>query len=183
MPAPWGFQLTWADAKAPSPINARAKKVATSPYFPQAFQKRRALVPANGWFEWRKTEADDKQPQQITHADGELLMFAGLLKPAGDGQATATIITQPSVTTLIHPRMPTVLAPGCWESWMDPELTNRERIRETARPLPSDALVAYLVSKRVNRPLNEGAALIEPEGDVGEDPAPLMPSDKPRGPE
>ena len=101
-------------------------------------------------------------------------MFAGLWELAGDARATATIITQPAVTTLqsIHPRMPTFLAPGCWEPWMDPELTGRERIRETARPLPSDALVTYPVSKRVNRPMNDDAALIEPEGGVGQDPAP-----------
>ena len=101
-------------------------------------------------------------------------MFAGLWEPAGDGRATATIITQPAVTTLqsIHPRIPTVLAPGCWESWMDPELTDRERIRETARSLPSDALVAYPVSKRVNRPVNDDAAPIEPKVGVGENPAP-----------
>ena len=174
MPSHWGFQPPWPDAKAPSPINARAEQVETSPYFRHAFLKRRALVPANGWFEWRKTEAGDKQLYYITHADGELLMFAGLWEPAGDGRATATIITPPAMTTLqsIHPRIPTVLAPGCWESWMDPELTDRERIRETAHPLPSDALVAYPVSKRVNRPMNDNAALIEPEGGVGEDPSP-----------
>ena len=174
MPAHWGFHPPWADAKAPSPINARAEKVATSPYFRHAFQTRRALVPANGWYEWRATEAGDKQPYYITHADGELLMFAGLWEPAGDDRATAAIITQPAVNALrhIHPRMPTVLAPDCWASWMDPELTERDQVRKAVRPLSPESLVAYPVSKRVNRPANDDSELIEPVGGVDESTAP-----------
>lgn len=169
MPAHWGFHPQRADAKAPSPINARAEKVATSPYFRNAFQTRRALVPANGWYEWRATDAGDKQPYYITHADGELLMFAGLWEPAGDDRATAAIITQPAVSALqhIHPRMPTVLAPECWASWMDPKFTERDQVRKAVRPLPGDCLIAYPVSKRVNRPVNDDPELIEPVGSVG----------------
>ena len=96
MAALWGFHPAWADNKAPSPINARAEKVATSPYFRNAFQHRRALVPANGWYEWRQDGAGGKQPYYITHADGELLMFAGLWEPAVDDRSTAAIITQPA---------------------------------------------------------------------------------------
>jgi putative SOS response-associated peptidase YedK len=61
----WGFRPTWAKEDAPTPINIRAEKAATSPYFRSAFAHRRCLIPANGWYEWRKTESG-KEPYYIT---------------------------------------------------------------------------------------------------------------------
>lgn len=164
MPAHWGFRPAWADAGSPAPINARAEKVATSPYFRTAFSRRRALVPANGWYEWRRSEAGGKQPYYITGADGALVMFAGIWEPGADGAATAAIITRPAAASLeaIHPRMPLVLDPSCWDAWLDPALTEREAIREATRPLASDRLLAYPVSDRVNRPAHDDPGLVEP---------------------
>ncbi|MCC5809368.1 MAG: SOS response-associated peptidase, partial [Ectothiorhodospiraceae bacterium] len=104
----WGFRPHWAKEDAPSPINARSEKVATSPYFRQAFAHRRCLVPADGWFEWQKTESG-KVPQYIYNADGELLFFAGIYEIGeGAGEPSFAILTQPAAKHLahIHDRMP-----------------------------------------------------------------------------
>lgn len=161
----WGFHPPWADNKAPTPINARAENVATSRYFRNAFLHHRCLIPASGWYEWRQTEAGHKEPFYIRHTDDELLMFAGIFQPGeDDAHSTCAIITQPAVKTLagIHPRMPTVLDDSCWAAWLNPELAERDEIRAATKALPAEALVAYPVSTRVNRPANDDPSLIEP---------------------
>ena len=162
----WGFRPPWAKEDAPTPINIRAEKAATSPYFRSAFAHRRCLVPANGWFEWRKTESG-KQPYYITLKDpdrDEVVFFAGLWEPTGEGTETCcAILTEPvsQAFEFMHDRQPVVLDPERRWKWLDPELSDRDTIRKVARRLDPERLIAYPVSTRVNRPANADPGLIE----------------------
>lgn len=166
----WGFRPSWAQPNAPTPINIRAEKAATSPYFRSAFAHRRCLVPANGWFEWQRTESD-KQPYFITLRDSdrdEVLFFAALWEPGDEGtERRCAIITEPACAafTFIHDRQPVVLSPDCLWQWLDPGITDRETVRKIARRLDPNCLVAYPVSTRVNRPANDDPGLLEPHSD------------------
>mgnify|MGYP000046421924 FL=1 len=163
----WGFHPHWAGADAPSPINARAETVATSGYFRDAFAHRRCLIPANGWFEWQASDAG-KQPWYFTAADASLIAYAGIWTEASadgtDGRGACAIITEPArgVAQSIHPRMPLVLDPTCWAAWLDPDLTARADIRRAVQRLDPEALDAWPVSTRVNRPSEDDPALLEP---------------------
>lgn len=169
--ARWGFRPRFAEGQdgAPAPINARAEKVAESGYFRDAFARRRVIVPADGWFEWR-AEAGGKRPYRFRHRDGALLGLAAIWTPAGDVPAgrRLAIITEPArgVARAVHPRMPVVLDPGCWDAWLDPALTDRAEIRGAVQALAAEALVAEPVSRRVGDPRHDEPALIEPEGEA-----------------
>ena len=160
----WGFRPPWAKEDAPTPINIRAEKAATSPYFRAAFAHRRCLIPANGRYEWRRTETG-KQPYYITLKESEpdeVVFFAGLWEPPGEGTDTCcAILTEPvsPAFAFIHDRQPVVLDSE-WR-WLDPELSDRETIRKVARRLDPDLLTAYRVSTKVNRPANDDPSLIE----------------------
>lgn len=169
-PAYWGFRPHFAEGRedAPAPINARAEKVAESGYFREAFARRRGIVPADGWFEWR-SEAGARQPYRFHRRDGGLLGLAAIWTSAADvpsGRRLA-IITEPArgVARAVHPRMPVVLAPECWEAWLDPDLQDRAALRAAVTALPTEALIAHPVSRRVGNPRNDDAALVAPEGE------------------
>jgi putative SOS response-associated peptidase YedK len=163
----WGLIPSWAsDPKIGyKMINARAETVATAPSFRAAFKKRRCLIPATGFYEWKKLEDGSKQPYLIGMRDGAPFSFAGLWERWDKGEApieTCTIITgEPnSLVAELHNRMPAILEPEDYEAWL--------RAADTAipqamlRPFPSQLMQAYPVSKRVNSPKNDDAALIEP---------------------
>lgn len=171
----WGFRPASAGERVPRPINARAETVATSRYFSGAFAHRRALIPADGWYEWRLEEGGRKQPYYFSRRDGQPLMFAGLWEPTSSGtDRTCLIITQPAAQEFasIHHRMPVVLDPACWRDWLDAERTSREAIRTAARALGSGELQAFPVGGEVNRPTNNGPGLIEPLSAAGAGMAP-----------
>lgn len=160
----WGFRPEWAGDDAPTPINARAETVAGSRYFREAFARQRCLIPANGWYEWQRTDGG-KQPWYVTAPAEAVIFYAGIWTPSAihPGQRCA-IITEPArgVAASVHPRMPLVLAPECLAAWLDPSLSDRDAIRRTVRRLDPAALAAWPVSTRVNRPAEDDPALIEP---------------------
>lgn len=169
--AHWGFRPRFAAGRegAPAPINARAEKVAESGYFRDAFARRRALVPADGWYEWRP-EAGGKRPYRFRHRAGSLLGLAAIWTPADDvasGRRLA-IITEPArgLAREVHPRMPVVLDPACWAAWLDPARQDREAIRAAVQALPAAALEAYPVSRRVGNPRNDDPGLVAAEGEA-----------------
>ena len=168
----WGFHPPWAKSDAPTPINIRAENAATSSYFCSAFAHRRCLIPANGWYEWRRTESG-KQPYYITlkdPEDDEVVFLAGLWELVGEGAETCCAILTGPVSpefAFIHNRQPVVLDPECRWQWLDPELADRAAIRKVARRLDPDRLTAYSVSTRVNRPANDDPGLLEPIDDSG----------------
>lgn len=167
--ARWGFKPQHArdNDDAPEPINARAEKVASSPYFREAFAHRRVVVPADGWYEWRE-EAGRKRPYRFTRTDGGLLLFAGIWSPtAPEGGDRLAIITEPArgLASTVHPRMPVALDDASWPAWIDPGLTERSAIRATMARLPVEALTAYPVPSRVGNPAHDDAGLLEAEGE------------------
>jgi len=147
-------------------INARSETVADKPSFRLAFQKTRCLVPADGFYEWKRT-GGVKQPFHITLRDRRLFAFAGLwdewTSREGNRLLSCTILTtEPNeLVRPIHDRMPVILPPERYEAWLDPR-ANPQGIREFLRPARADALMATAVSDRVNSVRNEGPALIAP---------------------
>lgn len=160
----WGYRPHWADDKAPQPINATAEKVASSRYFRDAFARRRCLVPADGWYEWRSVDGI-KQPYYFTRLDADLLWLAGVWTERADGKAGCAILTEPArgLAAEIHPRMPLILAPDSLAPWLDPTLTDPAALRRAVRHLDAQALTRWPVSTRVNKPSEDDAALIERE--------------------
>ncbi len=172
----WGLIPSWA--KEPGIgnriINARAETIAEKPAFRAAFRRRRCLIPADGFYEW-KTERGRKQPYRIALADGAPFAFAGLWERwAGSGEAGAvescTIVTTEANARLkaIHHRMPVILAPGAYEAWLDPA-TPGAQAQALLRPAPSAWFTAYRVSPKLNSPANDDPTLIEPLDDAAPD--------------
>jgi putative SOS response-associated peptidase YedK len=164
-PMHWGFRPAWAGKDSPAPINARAETVAGSRYFAHAFSRKRCLVPADGWFEWQASDAG-KVPYYITCAPDtdRILFMAGIWEYGAGDDPVCAIITEPAASSLafIHSRQPVVLDPACLEQWLDPELVDREAIRQTVQRRDPESLRFWSVSSAVNRPGNDSPDLIEP---------------------
>ena len=121
--ARWGLLPHWAkDVRAGARmINARAETVTTSSAFASAFERRRCLVPADGWYEWVRTK-NGKQPYFMTPADGQIAVFAGLWANWGPEKLlTCSIVTTSAVDdlALIHDRMPLLLPRARWDEWLE----------------------------------------------------------------
>jgi putative SOS response-associated peptidase YedK len=174
----WGLIPYWSrDAKiAVRTINARAETLATAPAFREAFRRRRCLVPASGFYEWKKV-ASGKQPYFIGMRDGSPLAFAGLWERWKQGETAVesfTIVTgEPSsLIAAIHDRMPAILQPDDYDAWLsaaDPAI-----LRPLLQPFPAQLLQAYPVSARVNSVKNDDAALIEPVPELSSDERKLL---------
>jgi putative SOS response-associated peptidase YedK len=172
----WGLVPFWA--KDPTTgnkmINARAESVATNNAYKRAFTKRRCLIPADGFYEWKKVPGQkSKQPYFIHRTDGEPMAFAGLWeiwRPADDVDRTAdplrtcTIITgEPNEKVAeIHDRMPVMLPPGAWEAWLDPTNDDLDTLGQLLVPAPSSLLALHPVSRAVSNVRENGPELIEP---------------------
>ncbi len=178
----WGLIPSWA--KEPDignrMINARAETIAEKPAFRAAFRRRRCLIPADGFYEW-KTERGRKQPYRIALEGGAPFAFAGLWERwEGAGEAGAvescTIVTTEANARLkaIHHRMPVILAPGAYEAWLDPATPGAEA-QALLRPAPSEWFTAYRVSPKINSPANDDPALIAPLDEADEAPEPPDP--------
>ncbi len=168
IPLRWGLIPSWAkDIKiGRSLINARAETVETKPAFRAAFQRRRCLIPASGYYEWRgKKQA--KQPFHIHRPDNGLLAFAALWEqwspPDREQVLSCTIITTNANQTLseVHDRMPVILAPTEFGRWLSND-TPREALIDLMRPAPEDLLDFQPVSAAVNSVHNQGPELLMP---------------------
>jgi putative SOS response-associated peptidase YedK len=177
----WGLIPVWAKDKAIGSrmINARAETVAEKPSFRTAFAKRRCLIVADGFYEWR-TEAGAKQPYRAAMVDGRPFAFAGLWEhwtDTSDGSRveSCTIVTTEANELLkpIHPRMPVIVVPADFDAWLDVALAP-DAARALLRPYPAELMTVYPVSPRVNSVANDDAALIEPLTATGE------PAEQPR---
>lgn len=167
----WGLVPFWAkDAKIGNKmINARAETVADKPAFRAAFKRRRCLVLADGFYEWRRTP-EGKQPYYITLEDGGPFAFAGLWerwdKGEGEPLLTCTLITTTpnALMQQVHHRMPVILSPGDYDLWLDPAVQDRERLLPLLRPFPAERMLAVPVSTLVNSPRNDLPECQEPVG-------------------
>lgn len=167
--ARWGLIPHWAkdprDLKA-SMINARAETVAAKPAYRAAFRQRRCLVPALGFYEWKK-EGRSKQPYFVCRKDRQLLAFAGLWdRWSGNGDVidSCTIITTEAndLVRTIHDRMPVILSPEDFELWLESDVQDLARLQALLMPYPAEELDAYPVARTVGNPRAQGPELVEP---------------------
>lgn len=163
----WGLIPSWAkDASIGSKmINARAETVAEKPAFRRALRSQRCLVPATGFYEWKR-DGDSKAPHFI-HLPGEpLFAFAGLYDvwrdPDGQVMKTYTILTTApnALMTEIHNRMPVILRREGEDDWLDPANSEPETLLPLLRPYPAEQMAAYPVSRLVNSPANDAPDLL-----------------------
>ncbi len=147
-PRKWGLVPGWAkDPRIGNRmINARSETVASRPSFRAAFRKRRCLIPASGFYEWKPVEGSrKKQPYHIAPLDGQPMAFAGLWErwqpPGADPLETTTIITTSSNDVLrdLHDRMPVILPPLLWDRWLGDQ-TPAGELQEMLVPAPNDFL-------------------------------------------
>jgi putative SOS response-associated peptidase YedK len=174
----WGLVPHWAKDRgiAAKMINARAETVETKPAFRTALAKRRCLLPADGWYEWRRADGR-KQPYFMTPADGGGLAMAGIWSVWHDPTAgedapplvTCAVITTQAVGPLtdIHDRMPLVLPRRAWADWLDPASTG---FGSWLAPVGEDvvgSLELRPVSDRVNSVRNNGPELCQRVAEPG----------------
>lgn len=162
----WGLiPSTIKDAKnSYRMINARAETVSQRPAFRAAFAHRRCLIPADGFYEWQRTN-DNKQPYFVRARDEHPLAFAGLWEHWQSGQEvieSCTIITTSANALLapIHDRMPVILREDAYDFWLNPSVQDMGSLQALLLPYDANELVAYPVSKRVNHPKNDDAECI-----------------------
>jgi len=164
--ARWGLVPFWMKQIPKVPhINARMETVHTQPMFREAFQGRRCLIPATGFYEWEK-RADGPQPYRFVMKDLEPFAFAGLWEFARiDDQdiVSATIVVGPpnALAAQIHDRMPVILMPADYDRWLD-KATPPDEARAMLKPYDADLMKAYEVSRAVNSVKNDTEDLIEP---------------------
>ena len=165
----WGLIPSWAKDPGIGDrlINARAETLAEKPAFRAAFRRRRCLVPADGFFEWRKA-GKTKQPLFITRKDRRPMAFAGLWEywesPDGSVIESFTLITtEPNdLVRPIHDRMPAILPEDAFEAWLAPDADLHELQALLRSPYPAALLEAWPVSSLVNSPAHDDASLIDP---------------------
>jgi putative SOS response-associated peptidase YedK len=161
----WGLVPFWARDPAIGNrlINARAESLAEKPSFRAAWRKRRCVILASGFYEWRR-QGSGKTPYFIARPDERPIGFAGLWERWDKGESpleTCTIITTGANRTLgdIHDRMPVILPPDALRIWIDPAQP-LETVGQLLQPAPDDLLAAREVSRAVNSPAHEGPELI-----------------------
>jgi putative SOS response-associated peptidase YedK len=163
----WGLVPSWAKdlAIGNKMINARAETVAEKPAYRRAFAKRRCIIPATGFFEWKKLPGQKAKQPYFIHPTGEpVFAFAGLWEFwKGDddhpGLRSCAIITGEANATVapIHDRMPVVLPREHWDEWLDPANDDVDALARLLVPMPASGVATYAVSTRVNSPRNNSA--------------------------
>ena len=161
----WGFVPGFARSAddGPRSINARAESVATRPAFRDAFRRRRCVVLADAFYEWKR-EGRAKQPFLVRLRTGRPMVLAGLWErwrpPEGPPLRTGLVITCPAGGRMaeIHDRMPVILQPDAVDRWLDPACPDPAAL---LTPLPESLLEIYPVSERVNSPRNDDPALLD----------------------
>lgn len=164
----WGLVPPWAkDEKIGfKMINARAETLTEKSSFRNAYQKRRCLVLADSFYEWKLNNDKSKIPMRIKLKSDELFAMAGLWErwnsPEGESIFTCTIITTSANKLIkdIHDRMPVILKPEDEKTWLDPTIHNPNELNHILKPLSEKVMEAYEVSSLVNSPKNNSAHLI-----------------------
>ncbi|SDB54248.1 SOS response-associated peptidase [Belnapia rosea] len=166
-PLRWGLVPRWASdpSVGSKMINARSEGITEKPSFREAFRRRRCLVTADGFYEWR-TEGRAKQAFAIALAGGEPMALAGLWEgwraPDGSILRTCTIVTGEANEKLsaLHHRMPMILPREAWPAWLGEEPAEPEALLALLKPWPGEGVLAWPVSSRVNKVAENDAALL-----------------------
>jgi putative SOS response-associated peptidase YedK len=165
----WGLVPSWAKDPAIGNrlINARSETVREKPSFRNAFRRRRCLIPASGFYEWRRNERG-KQPFYVRMRDGRVFAFAGVWdrweSPEGGVIESCAILTTGANAVLapIHDRMPVILERAQYERWLDPSLPDTDSLAPLLSPFPPEGMTAWPVSPRVNAPSNDDEECVAP---------------------
>jgi putative SOS response-associated peptidase YedK len=160
----WGLVPSWAKDRSigHKTINARAETLADKPMFRSALRRRRCIIPADGFYEWKRNpDGKTKTPLYITLKAGRPFAFAGLWEiwhdPGGSVLPTFTIITTPpnDLMKTIHDRMPAILRPEDYHAWLEPAERDPADLQPLLAPYPADEMEARPVSRLVNNPRHE----------------------------
>ena len=164
----WGLVPSWADSLAVGArmINARAETLATSSAFRPSLLRWRCVIPADGFYEWRR-DGKERKPFLIHTADDRPLAFAGLWAPWHDPSTGSWLLSASVVTTAanavvgeLHNRMPAILSPDEWRLWLDPMISDVALLENLLHPAAEDVLRLDPVSLLVNNANNEGPELL-----------------------
>ncbi|PWB52994.1 MAG: hypothetical protein C3F13_10255 [Anaerolineales bacterium] len=167
----WGLIPSWSKDPAIGDrmINARAESLAEKPSFRNAYRRRRCLILADGFYEWKQDPTrKSKTPMYIRLKNGQPFAFAGLWEiwksPGGDEVRTCTIITtQPnSLLEPIHNRMPVILPTDAYQEWLTGEDRQPAQLNGLLIAYPASEMLAYPVSRMVNSPQTDAPELIQP---------------------
>jgi putative SOS response-associated peptidase YedK len=167
----WGLIPSWAKAgrSVNGFINARAETLAEKPTFRAPFRKRRCLILADGFYEWKADPSGkSKTPYYIKLKSGNPFVFAGLWdswkdKEGSEIRSCAIITTEPNqLMQTIHNRMPVILASEHYEQWLSSGDGNPDLLSNYLKPYPAEKMVAFPVSKAVNSPQNDTPECIRP---------------------
>ena len=158
-------------------FNARGETVNDRPAFKNAMRRRRCLIPADGFYEWKR-DGSSNRPYFVRRKGGGPLAFAGLwetwIGPNGEELDTAAIVTTDASAPIraIHHRMPAILEPAAWDMWLDTARVDERMAAALIAPASDDLLEVYEVSPAVNRASHDGPALIAPYTAPAEETAP-----------
>jgi putative SOS response-associated peptidase YedK len=174
-PLRWGLVPPWAEDPTGGGrmINARSETVTTRPAYREAFRRRRCLVPADGFFEWRRG-GGRAQPFFLRRRDGRPMALAGIWERwQGPGEALESfaILTTDAneLVAPLHDRMPAIVPPEAFAGWLDPATDAAGELAPLLRPRPPGELEAYPVDPWVNDPAHDDARCLEPVADEGTD--------------
>ncbi|MEX2048390.1 MAG: SOS response-associated peptidase [Gemmatimonadota bacterium] len=162
----WGLVPGWVDEPGTALVNARSESVMEKPSFREAFERRRCLVPADGFYEWR-CAGSERIPHWFFPREDALLSFAGVWerwsRPGLAPRHTFAIVTAGASEDVapVHDRMPVIIHAGDRTRWLDRSAGPRN-LAALLRPAPPGSLECRVVSARVNRVAEDDPALIEP---------------------
>ena len=164
----WGLLPFWAKSSRGGQINARAESVAEKAMFRDSFERRRCIIPADGFYEWEQMERG-KLPHYIYLRDGSPMAFAGLWSTWRDQETGERIRSCAIITTDAHPslapihgRMPVMLQPGVWDAWLDRSVTDQEEALALIKPVPETEITEHPVSTLVNSVRNNLPECVAP---------------------
>jgi putative SOS response-associated peptidase YedK len=165
----WGLIPPWAKDMSIGykMINARAETLAEKPSFRNAYKKKRCLIAADSFYEWKRIDSKTKTPMRIKLKSDELFAMAGLWEnwksPEGKSIYSCSVITtEPNeLVQGIHDRMPVILKPEDEKYWLDPSITDISKLQPLLKPLEHSLMEAYEVSPLVNSPKNNSIQLIQ----------------------
>jgi len=175
----WGLVPYWEKSEKPklAPINAQSEGVTEKALFRQAVQKRRCLVPADGFYEWLRLDEKNKVPFDIHLKDGAPFFMAGIYEDAQPGRPAtcALLTTEPNeLVAKIHHRMPAILDPEEAKRWLAPGPISKEQIATLTAPHPASEMAVVPISSLVNSPRHDGPEILEPVNFVPPPPTPKV---------
>ncbi|MEM9597648.1 MAG: SOS response-associated peptidase [Acidobacteriota bacterium] len=164
----WGLIPFWAKDRSIGNrmINARSETAAEKPSFRSAFKSRRCLIPADGFYEWKKVSGG-KQPFHIHRPGRRPFVFAGLWERWDKGEApieSCTVLTTAPNDRVaeVHDRMPVILRDGARDLWLDPDVRDRDLLESVLKSVPEEYLELTPVSRLVNNPRNDVVGCLDP---------------------